>query len=776
MASSVGASTSSLCASTSESDSGSQSKRRSVTYATYQKWCRDFDRELQTMSWLDCSTTYKDGRKILTHLRCTTCAKFEARIKGRRNYSARWIDGADSLRTSNIRDHATSAQHIHATSLLRQEHALAKGESVVSYAPIAKALFTLDEGQRIMLRHKFDIAYFVAREKLSFRKYPQLVKLESKHGVSVGTNYTTETAGKEITHYIAKSVREKLCVCLSAAKFFSLMLDGSTDSGNIENEILLAIWFDQNGPDEKVYTKTSYFNLYKPSSTSAEGIMEGLSCALKKIGISELHATTCFKLVGFGTDGASANIAKAGLKGLVERELPWIFWMWCLAHRLELAVKDAFKNTAFNYIDDMLLRLYYLYEKSPKKCRQLEDIINDLRDCLAFDDFGKRPVRASGSRWIAHKWNAMKRILSKYGAYTSHLAALSQDNTLKSTDRAKMKGYYDQWIDAKYLLGCALFVDLYSPVAILSKLMQKDDLDILAALTGLLNSVKELDKLKSKPLTQWPAFATTLDKCTIAGESVTYQCQELKRFTFAKTYYENHYNEYCDRITQCTRERLCWSDIQLLRDIIFVLATQGWQKAVDEKNDLKAVDRLVDKFCSPLNGADAQVNEIHAEFEAMMHYATQYISLSTLEYRSVWWRLYHAPSASEWSNTLILVELLFSLPASNGKVERVFSQVNLIKSNRRVQLSTETLNDLLTIATHTESIEDFNPDPAIDLWWKDKVRRPSQKPRKPYKKRAKLAAHDENSSNDCDDDVVPLLDIWDEWMASSSSESEQEQD
>ncbi len=89
-------------------------------------------------------------------------------------------------------------------------------------------------------------------------------------------------------------------------------------------------------------------------------------------------------------------------------------WMWYLAHCLELAVKDAFNNTAFNHIDDMLLKLYYLYEKSPKKCCQLKDIINDLRECLAFDDFGTRPVRASGSRWIAHKWNAMKRILSKY--------------------------------------------------------------------------------------------------------------------------------------------------------------------------------------------------------------------------------------------------------------------------------------------------------------------------------------------------------------------------
>ncbi len=88
-------------------------------------------------------------------------------------------------------------------------------------ALVAKALFSLNEGQRLMLRYKLDIAYFIAQEKLSLCKYPQLVKLEAKHGVSVGTNYTTEMASKEITHYIAKNVRrEKLCLCLNATKFF----------------------------------------------------------------------------------------------------------------------------------------------------------------------------------------------------------------------------------------------------------------------------------------------------------------------------------------------------------------------------------------------------------------------------------------------------------------------------------------------------------------------------------------------------------------------------
>ena len=60
--------------------------------------------------------------------------------------------------------------------------------------------------------------------------------------------------------------------------------------------------------------------------------------------------------------GASANIAVAGMKGLVEKEISWVFWMWCLAHRLELAVQDALKHTTFDRIEEMLLRLYYLYE------------------------------------------------------------------------------------------------------------------------------------------------------------------------------------------------------------------------------------------------------------------------------------------------------------------------------------------------------------------------------------------------------------------------------
>ena len=54
-----------------------------------------------------------------------------------------------------------------------------------------------------------------------------------------------------------------------------------------------------------------------------------------------------------------------------------------------------------------------------------------------------------------------------------------------------------------------------------------------------------------------------------------------------------------------------------------------------------------------------------------------------------------------------MVELLFSLPASNGVVERVFSQVSVIKTKKRCSLSNESLDDLLTITSAHVPLKDF---------------------------------------------------------------------
>ena len=76
------------------------------------------------------------------------CAQFAERIRGRRNFSENWIVGADSVCTSNIRDHDRNDQHTHAMSLLNKQRAESLGLGPASYVPIAKALNKLSEDER----------------------------------------------------------------------------------------------------------------------------------------------------------------------------------------------------------------------------------------------------------------------------------------------------------------------------------------------------------------------------------------------------------------------------------------------------------------------------------------------------------------------------------------------------------------------------------------------------------------------------------------------------
>lgn len=211
------------------------------------------------MSWLDCSSEAESGKKVVAKLKYKVGTEFEEKIKGRKNFSSKWIIGADSVRISNVCDHAHNDHHTHAMSLLKKQRAVSAGLGPSSYAPIAQALAKPDDDEREKLRVKFDIAYFVASENLPFMKYPRICELEAHHGVSVGTSYANENAGKEFIHYIAMASREELKQQLASAKFFSLLLDGSTDKGNIDNEVIFVVWCDHHGTDKKVHTRMKYF-------------------------------------------------------------------------------------------------------------------------------------------------------------------------------------------------------------------------------------------------------------------------------------------------------------------------------------------------------------------------------------------------------------------------------------------------------------------------------------------------------------------------------------
>lgn len=96
----------------------------------------------------------------------------------------------------------------------------------------------------------------------------------------------------------------------------------------------------------------------------------------------------------------SIGLTKDGVISILQRKLPWVGYLWCVAHRLELALKDALQGTIFDAIDEVLLRLYYLYENLPKKLRQLRDLHRMYSETFQFDQGKIRPKRACGNVWF----------------------------------------------------------------------------------------------------------------------------------------------------------------------------------------------------------------------------------------------------------------------------------------------------------------------------------------------------------------------------------------
>ena len=261
----------------------------------------------------------------------------------------------------------------------------------------------MDAGAQLTVKRKFDIAFVIAKEHLPFMKMKPLCELQERHGVDLGQGYKNNQACTTFVEYIALEC-QVLVKDLSLAKFHSVQADGSTDCGNIEDELFLVAYFDPHGADRKVHTRNKFLTVRRPDSGDAKGLFECFEKAMEFMGIGDEWKK---KLVGFGCDGTSVNIAAHGVKGYLQEASPWVEVFWCLAHQLELSLKDALNDTLFQAINEMLLRVYYVYEKSPKKCRELECVVEELRSCLDSDELPKkgdqRPFRACGTHFIAHK-------------------------------------------------------------------------------------------------------------------------------------------------------------------------------------------------------------------------------------------------------------------------------------------------------------------------------------------------------------------------------------
>ena len=439
-----------------------------------------------------------------------------------KGFQKSWITGCRNYKLSAPREHCDGLPHRTALSYyFKEKNREYVEEREAKQLPLSASFLAGDQRTTEQVKKKFEVAYFVAKEEMAFKKYPSILKLEEMHGVDIGNAYRNDISCGDFVDYVGKGMRNSLSQKLKNANFFSIFFDGATDNSTKDQECFYVLLFDPNstekGKCDKVEVSLNFLGLRNiracDGGSTADGIKFGIEQCFDEVGITNYSE----KLIGFCSDGANVNKGdKTGVKALLKEHSPWLIFIWCLSHRLELAIKEALNDTFFSVIDEILLHLYYLYEKSPKKCGELADLHQELKTVYEFDAGGLKALRSSGTRWVSHKLNAMRLLIDKFGLYMHHLQNMVSDVKSYSSDqRAKIKGFIKKWKKTSVLLNLCFYFEVLLPVSKLSLALQQEDIDPVKAIDALVTIKEKLTKLKERPVEQFSSISTIKRKSSI---------------------------------------------------------------------------------------------------------------------------------------------------------------------------------------------------------------------------------------------------------------------
>jgi len=258
-----------------------------------------------------------------------------------------------------------------------------------------------------------------------------------------------------------------------------------------------------------------------------------------------------------------------------------------------------------------------------------------------------------------------------------------------------------------------MFIDILQSPSLLSLSLQDNNLD-MAWHSQIPQIFEEVDPF------QWPTVRVFLPAVKLLQTLMKMdQGVCLKNYSeCAKKVGKDQAAADLNHLDEKLRIRLEWSDTALLREILLFLDTQNWifrhssGSEVSSDND-ESLDEITD-----VEAKNVEIYFILDEMEDAVLYSRKYFNIKSDIYKRVWHRLHTAPDATQLPNLLQICQLLFSLPFFTAKVERTFSALKVIKTERRVSLNSSALEDLLEVKLEGPPLNEFSADAAVELWWK----------------------------------------------------------
>ena len=220
-------------------------------------------------SWL----VFDDSSKLM---KCTLCAEF---YKGpqSQNTSNLFITGSKNLRKSAVTDHEGSAAHQKAS---QSQKAKSQG---VGQSRAGAALRSLQAAERQKLGFLFRNAHAVGKQNRPMSDFIWMSQLDAVKNpdLNFGSTYMNSKACHKFISCLAGVECEKTTNLLDEARFFSFVMDGSTDISGDEQETI----YLRTTHRGKITMR--FLSIGSPKSTSASDLYDHVRHTLKASNISE---------------------------------------------------------------------------------------------------------------------------------------------------------------------------------------------------------------------------------------------------------------------------------------------------------------------------------------------------------------------------------------------------------------------------------------------------------------------------------------------------------
>ena len=485
---------------------------------------------------------------------------------------------------------------------------------------------------------------------------------------------------------------------------YSLIVDETTDRSTKKSLAVIARVHD----DREGKAKDLFLDLIEVTDASAEGLYKAICDLLSACNVPLKN------MIGFAADNASVMMGnQRGLQALLKKEVPHILVTGCICHSLHLCASAACTKLP-SAIEDLARNVYNYLGSSPKRLLEYQ-AVQELADVPVH-----KLLRPSQTRWLSLE-AVVRRMYEQWPALVKYFEAASKDDHVQSS-----KTILTALKDPVFKMYFAFLKYILPLVTKANELFQSESAQIQSARRALvklyisvahnylradrdesLETISPDNPRNFIPLPDMYCGANV--EAIILASAVPDELVASFRLRA-----QMFYVELCHQIQKCFN----------FRD-----GTWKLLEAMDPVTDVQSIIPLAVRF--PNIVREEEYETLNTEWRQLRGAVDEKLPDKTLPPEQYWEavaKVKDIGNVAAFPTVAKFVQSLLALPHSSAAAERVFSSLNLIKTQQRNRLHIDTASSLILAKQHVNpSCYEWEPSAALKARMRDrKERNPHQ--------------------------------------------------